>query len=613
MEKTQLDILWVLLATIMIVGMQAGFLFLEAGMTRSKNATNIAMKNVTDTVVTVLGFWVCGFAIMFGSEQDRGLFDSFFTPIGQSAEPWLSTFFLFQTFFCATTATIISGAIAERVRFVSYPIITMIVVIIIYPIFGRWAWGGAFQGEAGWLEDKGFVDFAGSTVVHSTAGWMSLALLMIIGSRLGRFRGPGEPPREIAQYNSSMAMFGALVLFIGWFGFNGGSTLAFNEQVPGIIANTALAAVSAAAVVGLLSYMKTGYTNVAAVMNGLLAGLVSITAGCHAVSASEAALIGLVGGLCMINCDKLLIRLQIDDAIGAIPVHLAPGIWGTIAVGLFGDLSVLGTGLTRYYQIVIQVEGVLVCALWSLPVSYVLFRLLNNLMPIRVTPEQERVGLNVSEHASSSELIQILDTMELHKTLGDTSVRLPEEPFTDLGQIAGKYNEVMTSLEQNAENKKATLLRSKVAIVNFDNQGIIAGFDAGAEKLFQMKPEQGIGQSIEILFADGHNNLALTNPRELIYGITNYAAGFRRGRMFPIQFSFSKAMIGNLDLYTATISEYTTETTEQPPVDNSLPPATFSPEQAKSGAEDTIQMGPNGSLTTTITMKWNEEGKGESS
>lgn len=609
MEKTQLDILWVIIATIMVLAMQGGFLLLEAGMTRSKNSTNIAMKNVTDTIVTVLGFWFCGFALMFGGSQESSLFDQFFTPIGDSSSPWLSTFFLFQAFFCATAATIISGAIAERVRFITYPVMTAIVVIIIYPIFGHWAWGGAFQGTPGWLEESGFVDFAGSSVVHSTAGWVSLSLLIIIGPRLGRFRGPGEQPREMSQYNAAMAMFGALVLFVGWFGFNGGSTLEMNNQVPGILANTTLSAVSGAAIVGFLSYVRTGYTNVAAVMNGLLAGLVAITANCHAVTAPDAVYIGLVGGLCMLACDELLIRMQIDDAIGAIPVHLAPGIWGTIAVGIFGDLSILGTGLTRTSQILVQFQGVVVCALWGLTVSYLLFWILNQIMPLRVTPEQERVGLNVSEHASSSELIQILDTMELHKTLGDTSVRLPEEPFTDLGQIASKYNEVMTSLEQNVERQRTKLLSSKIAIVNFDDQGTIVGFDAGAKGLFKMRSKQALGQPVEILFADSHHNLPLNKPEQLIYGITNTATGFRRGNIFPMQFSFSRAKIQNIPVYTATFSESTNESMTQHQTNHSLTPATAVSQQVKEGTGETIQIGPNSTFTTTITMKWNEDNK----
>jgi Amt family ammonium transporter len=608
MEKTQLDILWVLLSAILVLGMQGGFLFLEAGMTRSKNAANIAMKNVTDTVVTVLGFWVCGFAFMFGGGQEGSMFDHFFTPIGQGSSPWGTTFFLFQTFLCATAATIISGAVAERVRFITYPIITAIVVIIIYPIFGQWAWGGALNGGAGWLENIGFVDFAGSTVVHSIAGWASLALLMIIGPRIGRFRKPGEKPREMAQYNASMAMFGALILFVGWLGFNGGNALAMNYQVPEIIANTMLAGVSAAAIVGVLSYLRTGYTDVAQSMNGLLAGLVSITAGCFAVSAPEAVLIGLVGGLCMIYCEKLLIRFQIDDAISAIPVHLASGIWGTIAVGIFGDLTTLGTGLTRFTQIVVQIEGVLVCGLWALPVSYVLFKALDSVLPIRVTPEQEHIGLNVSEHASSSELIQILDMMELHKTLGDTSVRLPEEPFTDLGQIAGKYNEVMASLEQTVERNKASLISKKIAIINFDSKGIIVGFDVGAENLFKMKPEQAINQPINILFADGHNNLPLDRPNTLMFGITNQAAGFRKGRMFPMQFSFSKASVKGIDFFTATFAEYKNESDELLQTGSSISTVT-QPQQVNDGLGQTIQMGANNTLTTTITMKWNDDGK----
>jgi Amt family ammonium transporter len=241
------------------------------------------------------------------------------------------------------------------------------------------------------------VDFAGATVVHSVGGWVALAVLLIIGPRLGRFAADGTPNR-IHPSNLALSTLGAIFLFIGWLGFNGGSTLAFDQRVPGILINTVLSGSLGAVSAGLLGYAVSGRLNVILFFNGCLGGLVAITASCFAVSTPVAALIGAVGGMIIVGVESMLRHLEIDDAVGAIPVHLGAGIWGTLAVGLYGDLDLLGTGLTRLEQIGVQVMGILTCGLWAFGVAFTALKLLNRAYPLRVSAEHERIGLNLSEH-----------------------------------------------------------------------------------------------------------------------------------------------------------------------------------------------------------------------
>jgi Amt family ammonium transporter len=248
----------------------------------------------------------------------------------------------------------------------------------------------------------GFVDFAGSTVVHSVGGWVSLAVLLIIGPRIGRFAPDGTPVR-LNPSNLSLATLGAVFLFIGWLGFNGGSTLALNQQVSGILVNTVVGGSIGAISAGLLGYAVQNRLNVTQFMNGCLGGLVAVTANCFAVSTPVAALIGLVGGMIAIGVEELLEHYRIDDAVGAIPVHLGAGIWGTLAVGLYGDLEILGTGLTRLEQIGVQVLGILTCGLWTFGIAFTVLKLLNRFYPLRVPEEHERLGLNLAEHGEQED------------------------------------------------------------------------------------------------------------------------------------------------------------------------------------------------------------------
>jgi Amt family ammonium transporter len=450
-QTPSLDIAWVLIASALVLLMQAGFLCLEAGATRSKNSINVAIKNLSDFAVAALLFAIFGFSLMFGATRFGFFGPVEFVGAGGELGAREFTFFVFQVMFCGTATTIVSGAVAERMRFGGYLVAAAVLSGLVYTVFGHWAWNGLDGSPTqGWLRGLGFVDFAGSTVVHSVAGWSALALVMILGPRRGRFADDGTP-RRIQGHDLPFAMLGAILLWIGWLGFNGGSALALNDRVPRILVNTLLAG-SAGLVVGLASsWLRTGRSDVMAVLNGSLAGLVAITAGCQAVSPAAAMAIGSVGGLVMQLGTEALERARIDDVVGVIPVHGLAGVWGTVAVALFGDLEVLGTGLARTQQLGVQLLGAGVAFLWSFGLVYLIFRGVDRVFPLRVSALEEQMGLNVAEHGATTELLDLLVGMDEQARSGDLSHRVAVEPFTEVGQIASRYNLVMQSLEEAAE------------------------------------------------------------------------------------------------------------------------------------------------------------------
>ena len=392
-----IDILWVVFASVLVFLMQAGFLCLEGGMTRSKNSINVAIKNLADFCLSTLVFWCFGFGLMFGVSYQGWLGVDLFALDFASAPPALTVFFLFQVMFCGAAVTILSGIVAERMKFGGYLFVSFVVAGILYPIAGHWTWAGlGGSSGSGWLADWGFVDFAGSTVVHSVGGWAGLALVLIVGPRLGRFgREPGM--RAITPSNMPTATLGALLLFIGWLGYNGGSTLALDDTVPAILVNTVIGGCIGAISAGGLSYAVNQRLDVDQFINGALGGLVAITANCFAVSTGSAALIGLVGGMIVVFFSRILETLKIDDAVGAIPVHLGAGMWGTLATGLYGDLEKLGTGLGRFEQIAVQGLGVLVYGVWTFGLALLVFSAGNSILRFRVSQEAEIAGLNISE------------------------------------------------------------------------------------------------------------------------------------------------------------------------------------------------------------------------
>ena len=357
----------------------------------------IAIKNFCDFCVCALVFWLIGFGLMFGLSYQGWIGLNRFTLDFTTVAPSLTVFFLFQLMFCVTSVTILSGVVAERMKFGAYLLVAAIVGGILYPIMGHWSWAGrdSFEG-VGWLAKLGFVDFAGSTVVHSVGGWTGLALVLIVGSRLGRFS--QETGRQVTMpSNIPNATLGALILFIGWIGFTSGNTLVLDEAVPAIIVNTVIGGSIGAISAGGLRYVVNQRLDVKIFINGALGGLVAVTANCFAISTGSAALIGLVGGMIVVFMTQILEAFKIDDAVGAIPVHLGAGMWGTLATGLYGDLEILGTGLSRFEQIAVQGLGILAYGIVAFGLAYVVFFVGNSVYRFRMSEKDEIAGLNISE------------------------------------------------------------------------------------------------------------------------------------------------------------------------------------------------------------------------
>jgi Amt family ammonium transporter len=335
-------------------------------------------------LVAVSLFWLFGFALMFGADRGGLVGGSLFSFDSNSS--FLTAFFLFQVGFIATSTTLMSGAVAERMRFAGYLVLVVLIAAVVYPIFGHWAWGaGRLIGEPGnsdgWLKEFGFVDFAGSTVVHSVGGWAALAAVIVIGARIGRF-GPGAV--TIHGHDLPLTTLGVFVLWIGWYGFNGGSTLALTSQVPAVIENTTLAAAFGGLVGMGLTWWRDRRPDVVVIMNGSLAGLVAITASANIMSPARAALIGAIGAVVMQAVTIALERMRIDDAVGAVPVHLGAGIWGTLAVALLGDVGAFPKASSRIEQLGIQCVGVGVCFLWVFGLTIVVLSLINRRFPLRI-------------------------------------------------------------------------------------------------------------------------------------------------------------------------------------------------------------------------------------
>jgi Amt family ammonium transporter len=390
--QTHADYLWTLIAAAMVFFMQAGFACVEAGFTRAKNSINIMMKNLMDFSIGSLVFWAIGFGLMFGVSSSgwfgtSGFFLSDFTPDG---DPWVLAFWMFQAVFCATAATIVSGAMAERTKFSGYLIYSVILSALIYPIFGSWAWGSLFHGS-GWLEKLGFIDFAGSTVVHSVGGWAALAGAIVLGPRLGKYTKEGGI-KPILGHNIPLAALGVFILWLGWFGFNPGSTTAANKDIAMIFVNTNLAAAAGAVFALITSWIKFGKPEVGMSLNGALAGLVAITAPCATVSPSSAIVIGAIAGVIVVLSVLFFDKIRVDDPVGAISVHGVNGAWGTLAAGIFN------MGGTSAKIIGVQVLGIGTCFVWTFTLAFIMFKLIDKTSGLRVSKEDELEGLDHSEH-----------------------------------------------------------------------------------------------------------------------------------------------------------------------------------------------------------------------
>ena len=464
--KSFVDTLWVIDCAILVFIMQAGFMCMETGLSRHKNSINVALKNAADFGVAVVIFWIFGFGLMFG-KSFNGLFgtDLFFF---KTTNAEYMTYFVFQAMFVATAATIVSGAVAERMKFNGYLIITLLATGIIYPIVGHWAWSSSYLNNidasrqllvvtgqiksTGWLTDIGFVDFAGSTIVHSVGGWIAFAAVLILGPRIGKYSEANKG--KFTGSSFPLAVLGTLILWFGWFGFNGGSNGAMDEAVPLILINTFLAAAF-----GLLTGLGISFAlfkkpDPYYIILGPLAGLVAITAGCNSMTSVTSIFVGIIGAIIAIFVNELLNKYEIDDVVGAVPVHLAAGIWGTLAVGFFSDLEILGTDLTRFEQIKAQIIGVVSIGAFSFLGSYFLLKILNNFYPLRVSPLHEELGLNIAEHNATSVEHDLIKILEKQSDSGDLTIRGPQDPFTAGGVIGLYYNKLMSKLEYTEAEKK---------------------------------------------------------------------------------------------------------------------------------------------------------------
>jgi Amt family ammonium transporter len=394
--QTHADYVWTLIAAALVFFMQAGFALVECGFTRAKNAINIMMKNLMDFSMGSLAFWAVGFGIMFGATSTGwfGTTGFFLSDFKVGGDPWVLAFWMFQVVFCATAATIVSGAMAERTKFIGYLLYSVVISALIYPVFGSWAWGSLFNGN-GWLEGLGFIDFAGSTVVHSVGGWAALAGAIVLGPRMGKYAKDGSI-KPILGHNIPLAALGVFILWIGWFGFNPGSTTAANKDIAMIFVNTNLAAAAGAVLAMFTSWIKFGKPEISMSLNGALAGLVAITSPCATVTPLSAIIIGAVAGVIVVLSVLFFDKIKVDDPVGAVSVHGVNGAWGTLAAGIFN------IGGTSAKIIGVQVLGIVACFVWTFGTAFILFKIIDMTVGLRVSPEEEAVGLDHSEHGGNA-------------------------------------------------------------------------------------------------------------------------------------------------------------------------------------------------------------------
>ena len=387
-------ILWILLSGILVFFMQAGFTLVESGFTRSKNAVNISMKNILDISVGTISFWALGYGLMYGDTNGFIATSGLFFNPGDGAHD-----VFFQTVFCATAATIVSGAIAGRTKYTTYVIFTIILTAIIYPISGSWQWNGG-----GFLANMGFIDFAGSSIVHSVGGWAALVGAWMVGPRLGKY--VDGKSNVIPGHNLLLGTLGVFILWLGWFGFNGGSQLAWGGDdsiaASAVVMVTNLAAAAGGVGAMAVTWMKDGKPNLGMTLNGIIAGLVSITAGCGNMTFGGGFMAGLIGGIIVVFSIEFIDKvLKIDDAVGAASAHGVAGAWGTLVIGLWGVDGATGIGIFNgggAGQLGIQAIGVLAYGVWATVTALVGFGILKSTLGLRVSEEVEINGLDTEEH-----------------------------------------------------------------------------------------------------------------------------------------------------------------------------------------------------------------------
>ena len=450
-----INLLWVVISAFLVFQMQLGFALIETGMVRVKNTINVAMKNLIDTVFGLMFFWLIGYGLMFGSDfsgligTDRFMIDG--SNLGENG------LFFFQAMFATTAATIISGAVAERIKFNAYIIVTIVVTAFIYPLFGHWAWG-----ENGWLKELGFRDFAGSTVVHSVGAWIGLAGAIVLGPRLGKFK--HAQIKYFAPSNHNFIVFGVFVLFFAWFGFNAGSLLRFDPRVTSILLNTTLGAAFGGFGGWFISLIYKEKVSVEIFAFGVIAGLVGVTAGCDQFDAKTAAFVGFVSVFVMHIFDLLLLKkFKVDDPLSVVGVHGFAGAWGTLAVGIFATLP---KDMSRLEFVIVQLIGIASAFGFAFALGLMLFGILAKYNFLRVQKRHEVIGLNVSEHNAKLPWVDTIESIIKIMKTGDIKHKIHEERGTEIGLVAKFFNyllEIMRQKQIDLQNSNIQL-RSKAEI-----------------------------------------------------------------------------------------------------------------------------------------------------
>ena len=535
--------------------MQAGLTCLETGLVRAKNSINVAIKNVVDFCIASIIFWAFGYGVMFGASSlgligtSQFLFDG-----GANTQMW--TFFLFQLTFCGTATTIISGAVAERMHFNGYLLVSVLISAGIYPVIGHWIWGGNAEGAStGWLNQLGFIDFAGATVVHSTAGWVALAAILVIGPRLGRF---GTSTLTIQGHNIPLSAVGLLLIFVGWMGFNGGNVIHASHSIPLVLVNTILAGAAGGLVALAYAWKMMKRPNAVSVINGIIAGLVAITASAPFMTPASALFVGAGGGALCIFTTRILEQWRIDDVIGAIPAHACAGVWGTLAVALLGNIELWGTGHDRLSQFGIQLAGVVACFTWAFGFSFGILKALNRVIPLRVSEEEEHLGLNMTEHGASTAHLDLLGQMETHRAEGDFTQLVEVEPHTEVGQIATEYNRVLDrvneetqqrenaikALKENRDEIRLIIDHALDGIIGIDADGFVTTWNPQATAIFGWSKDQIIGKSLTHAIVppqyrqahiDGLKRFAATQKGTIVNQRLTLTALRHDGQEFPIE------------------------------------------------------------------------------
>lgn len=544
-----IDMIWVLIAATLVMMMQVGFMLLESGSVRTKNAVSVAQKNLLDFAFSTVVFTAVGFGLAFGIATTWlpvGTDPSFFALDAVSRQN--ATFFIFQVMFCGTAATIVSGAVAERMRLRAYITLCIFVAGLVYPVFTHWAWGTALGASSGaFLANAGFVDFAGSTVVHATGGWFALAACIVLGPREGRFT--HGPAIRFSGHSAVLASAGALFLFVGWIGFNGGSTLAASPAVPGIILNTVLAG-AAGGVVGYGVMWFGGAMLPERAVNGVIGGLVAVTAGCHLVSPGGALVLGALGGLCANGANHILeTRFLIDDAVGAVGVHAVAGVIGTLGLALFAPGDALPAG-SRMAQLMVQLEGSVVNFVWAFGIGLALTHAIRPFVTLRVTGEEEAVGLNAAEHGAKLGTDHLQAAVEFMLEDSPSNQRLAVEAGEDTEGLTLALNTLMDKL-QEAETERAQQVLSSRS--HEEAQRLQAFGEIASEGIFLVYDGliRSANSSAASLFETTIDTLVGSRPEDLIQpemrpqlrnwletgadAVHELPAVTRRGEEFPIE------------------------------------------------------------------------------